>query len=156
MTTNLGCFDANLPKSHLRPLMEEGSPGSQHLGHCCWLCFLHSIIPLYRIHNSKAYSTENYSVISPVLSGPCGELGAIWSGRKAPMSCRVVLGPTERLRLAAVRIQVYWPFLAAGTPRHALLSRDLSLSWLQTLAESLFPLYFLCRSLSAHPGTVRV
>lgn len=71
------------------------------------------------------------------------------------MSCRVVLGPTKRLRLAAVRIQVYWPFLAAGTPRHALLSRDLSLSWLQILAESLFPPYFLYRSLSAHPGTVR-
>lgn len=38
----------------------------------------------------KPMARRDYSVISPVLSGPCRELGAIWSGRKAPMSCRVV------------------------------------------------------------------
>lgn len=38
--------------------MEEGSPGFKHLDHCWRLGFLHSIIPLYRIHNSKAYGKE--------------------------------------------------------------------------------------------------
>lgn len=49
----------------------------------------------------KLITKGNYSVISPVLSGPCSEFGATWSGRKAPKSCRVVLGPAERPSLAA-------------------------------------------------------
>lgn len=56
--------------------MEEGSPGSKHLGHCYRLCFHHSIIPLYRIHNSKAYGKEKllchfYSIIRALQGVRC-------------------------------------------------------------------------------------
>lgn len=124
MATNMGCFGANLPTSYLRSLTEEGSPGFKHLGQCR-LCFLHSIIPLYRIHNSKAYGKERLlchlsSVIRALQGVRCH---MVWE--KGSYVLQSHLGPTEGLRLAAVRIQVYRPFLAAGTPRHALLSRYL-------------------------------
>lgn len=124
MATNMGCFGANLPTSYLRSLTEEGSPGFKHLGQCR-LCFLHSIIPLYRIHNSKAYGKERLlchlsSVIRALQGVRCH---TVWE--KGSYVLQSHLGPTEGLRLAAVRIQVYRPFLAAGTPRHASLSRYL-------------------------------
>lgn len=72
----------------------------------------------------KLITKRNPSVTSPVLSGPCSELGTIWLRRKTPKSCRVVLGPTERLHhlqlaapsTSAARKQVHWPLLAEAPP----------------------------------------
>lgn len=150
----------SLPKSHLGPLMEKGLPGFKPLDRYCWLYFLHSTIYLDFNHNLNLSTRRNYSVISPVLLGPCTEFGAIWSAGEAPKSCRAILSPAE------------------GWLHHLHLHQQLGhrftgLSWLRPSPDFLFtkfssplqaadspwvsvPVIFLSRSVSSHPGTIRM
>lgn len=74
--------------------------GFEHVERGCGCTFCTVTFLSIAVTILKLITKRNYSVISPVLSGPCSKFGATWSGRKAPKSCRVLLGPTERQRLA--------------------------------------------------------
>lgn len=125
------CWLKPYPNPIFGPWLEKGLPGFKHLGQCCQLLFLHSIISLYCSHNSKAYHKEK---LLCHLSSVIRALQWVWCHMVWEKGSQILgrSGSTEGLRLvtsstSAVRMQVHWPLLAAGMPRLPFPSRYLGL-----------------------------